>query len=224
MPHTNSRSKSDSRTAFQKKSQPFKNHKSSSSRPQIAVYDEQARHDYLTGFSARKKEAKAAAQERAKNRARAEKLELRRQLRATRLSKVQESIAEHDEWYGVESFTGLEPSQPLDNGAQKQTFIEEFEQGPSELTSTTVIIEPMEIDHSVLLDPTISKTSKCSKSKYDAQDRQFSGTGKGQTDKIQSAKKAKRIPYESKATRKIERAKKQRRREAKSKGKTHKKK
>jgi hypothetical protein len=59
--------------------------------------------EYLTGFSARKKAGKAAALERASQRAREEKLEFRRQLKDARLSKIKEAIDQQTEWYGSKS-------------------------------------------------------------------------------------------------------------------------
>ncbi|KAG0141491.1 hypothetical protein CROQUDRAFT_110442 [Cronartium quercuum f. sp. fusiforme G11] len=103
MPHTNSRERNRSRaTKGTKKFGPKSSSASilTKSSRSAAVYDDAARHEYLTGFSTRKKAAKLAAQQRTLKRAREEKLEIRRQLKAARLAKVKENVEEQAEWYG----------------------------------------------------------------------------------------------------------------------------
>ncbi|KNZ62825.1 hypothetical protein VP01_121g7 [Puccinia sorghi] len=204
-------------------------------RAQVVEYDEKDRYEYLTGFSARKKAGKVAAQERAARRAREEKLEFRRQLKDARLSKIKEAIDQQTEWYGIDAFEGGMETKATTGRSEK--FVEK-----SATATTTVTIEDMEVDHNVLIDKSSKNHGPDSHCHYQPHpERNFdrtcsTSTGKkvdngdkaqrqggdgrmsaGSSSKVKKSNtnKKKKIPYESKATRSIARAK----RESKRKGK-----
>ncbi|PLW10370.1 hypothetical protein PCANC_20719 [Puccinia coronata f. sp. avenae] len=251
MPHTNSKEWLKRNKLPSKKPSGAKNPSGSTGfklarRPRLVEYDEKDRYEYLTGFSARKKAGKAAALERASQRAREEKLEFRRQLKDARLSKIKEAIDQQTEWYGIDAFEG---QQNLETGGQVkptrvvEKFVEKSAGGAvsQSHTTTTVTIEPLEVDHSVLMANPDTRAPASSHSHYQPHpDRNFhkisssSSTpkppphdrtdnkprGLSKTSKPKSnnkTNKKKKIPYESKATRSIERVKKQAKRDSKSK-------
>lgn len=240
MPHTNSKKRvKTSKPAKRRKPQIDSNSKTRSLRPRAVVFDENDRYNYLTGFSTRKKAAKLAAQERAIERAKEEKRELRRQLKQTRLSKIKESIEQQAEWYGTDAFSELEDLRPGSDRPESniKTFIEESQDrnfdGQVHTRTTTVTIEPLEVDHTVLMNPSqISAHFPYPSKPQDSHTHQDpNGSRRGQSynqssvsnRKTHSAKesrekknKKKKVPYESKATRTIERVKKQSKRKSKS--------
>ncbi|EGG08713.1 uncharacterized protein MELLADRAFT_115950 [Melampsora larici-populina 98AG31] len=248
MPHTNSKERNKRRAELRTK---HKGSKSASSQfpfktdRKAAVFDDTARHEYLTGFSTRKKAAKLAAQQRATRREREERLELRRQLKATRLAKVKENLEMQAEYYGDDAFATIELDQLLpkhtetyENEDEERIKDEERYEDEEEpkgqsnkdasKSQTTVTVEAFSVDHTVLTesqpssshqttDPSFSKPTKPSTStSRDGFKKPFDHSSTGPTKK----KKPGRIPYESKATRKIERAKKQRKRTEKADGKS----
>ncbi|OAV94684.1 hypothetical protein PTTG_26903 [Puccinia triticina 1-1 BBBD Race 1] len=121
MPHTNSKEWLKRNKLSNRK--PSSSKKTSSSggsktvrRPHAVEYDEKDRYEYLTGFSARKKAGKLAAQERAAQKAREEKLEFRRQLKDARMSKIKEAIDQQTEWYG----SGYSTKQSAEAGTDRR--------------------------------------------------------------------------------------------------------
>jgi len=70
------------------------------------VFDDDARREYLTGFSKRKKEKKDAAKERALAKGREEKLEMRKQIRDARKEQAAANIAQAREYYGDDAEDG----------------------------------------------------------------------------------------------------------------------
>ncbi|KAH9452600.1 hypothetical protein Pst134EB_016554 [Puccinia striiformis f. sp. tritici] len=298
MPHTNSkewlkRNKLPNRKPLSSKKSTGSTDSRTGRRPQLVEYDENDRYDYLTGFSARKKAGKVAAQGRAALKAREEKLEFRRQLKDARMSKIKEAIDQQTEWYGsrsqltwspsnldtssekefhilsnlcwrflVDTFAGLEElDQPTNTSHQTrpttrkvEKFVEQSKDGTGaqSQTTTTVTIEPLELDHTVLMTnpehhyqppPSNSYLPHPDRNFHNIQPSSSSGIRKlpvgtdhyqqpqrttdssrktstrfaaaGGGSKTKSNKK-KKIPYESKATRTIERVKKQAKRDSKS--------
>ncbi|KAA1089382.1 hypothetical protein PGT21_016064 [Puccinia graminis f. sp. tritici] len=259
MPHTNSkewlkRNKLPNRKPSSTKKTNSGSGFKTARRPQAVEYDEKDRYEYLTGFSARKKAGKLAAQERAAQRAREEKLEFRRQLKDARMSKIKEAIEQQTEWYGIDAFEGQDPvsnSQPKPTRTVEK-FVEQSKDGTgsgSHTTTTTVTIEPLEVDHTVLMvNPSHhqpqsnyqphpdrnfhnmqSSSSSATRKSRDAPDyknpvqsthqsRNTTVNNKKTKSSSSSSKnnKKKKIPYESKATRSIERVKKQAKRDSKS--------
>lgn len=253
MPHTNSKERNKRRAELRSK---HKGPKSASSQfpfktdRKAAVFDDAARHEYLTGFSTRKKAAKLAAQQRATRREREERLELRRQLKATRLAKVKENLDMQAEYYGDNAFATIELDQLLPKhtetyvdedqdedeiGNEEQYEDEDETEGQSSKepakSQTTVTVEAFSIDHTVLNEPkpsgsnytTDQSLSNFTKSHKSTTRDRNSGDYKKSSDHSTGPPKKKKpgkIPYESKATRKIERAKKQRKRDEKTSGKS----
>ncbi|KAH9463355.1 hypothetical protein MJO29_008388 [Puccinia striiformis f. sp. tritici] len=267
MPHTNSkewlkRNKLPNRKPLSSKKSTGSTDSRTGRRPQLVEYDENDRYDYLTGFSARKKAGKVAAQGRAALKAREEKLEFRRQLKDARMSKIKEAIDQQTEWYGIDTFAGLEElDQPTNTSHQTrpttrkvEKFVEQSKDGTGahSQTTTTVTIEPLELDHTVLMTnpehhyqppPSNSYLPHPDRNFHNIQPSSSSGIRKlpvgtdhyqqpqrttdssrktstrfaaaGGGSKTKSNKK-KKIPYESKATRTIERVKKQAKRDSKS--------
>ncbi|WAQ90281.1 hypothetical protein PtA15_12A269 [Puccinia triticina] len=251
MPHTNSKEWLKRNKLSNRK--PSSSKKTSSSggsktvrRPHAVEYDEKDRYEYLTGFSARKKAGKLAAQERAAQKAREEKLEFRRQLKDARMSKIKEAIDQQTEWYGIDAFEGQVGTAPSNQPRPARTvekFVERSNDGvvsgPSQTTTTTVTIEPLEVDHTVLMaHPTnpqphsnyqphpdrnfhniqsSSSSSAATRKSRDGPDTtQSRKTISNRVKSSSKINKKKKIPYESKATRTIERVKKQAKRASKS--------
>ncbi|KAH9811427.1 nucleolar protein 12-domain-containing protein [Melampsora americana] len=252
MPHTNSKER-NKRRAELRASKPKGSKSASSQFPfktgrNAAVFDDTARHEYLTGFSTRKKAAKLAAQQRAIRREREERLELRRQLKATRLAKVKENLEMQAEYYGDDAFASIELDQLLPKHTETyvnedEDEIEDKEQDEDEdekeghskkevsKAQTTVTVEAFSVDHTVLTEAqpsgrhfTTDQSHLNSKKlqTFTSRERTSSELEKPSNHSTIQTKKKKpgRIPYESKSTRKIERAKKERKRSEKANGKS----
>ncbi|KAI9602821.1 hypothetical protein H4Q26_002125 [Puccinia striiformis f. sp. tritici PST-130] len=232
MPHTNSkewlkRNKLPNRKPLSSKKSTGSTDSRTGRRPQLVEYDENDRYDYLTGFSARKKAGKVAAQGRAALKAREEKLEFRRQLKDARMSKIKEAIDQQTEWYGIDTFAGLEElDQPTNTSHQTrpttrkvEKFVEQSKDGTGAQSQTTTTLPPHPDRNFHNIQPSSSSGIRklpVGTDHYQQPQRttdssrktstRFAAAGGGSKTK---SNKKKKIPYESKATRTIERVKKQ---------------
>ncbi|KAI9617449.1 hypothetical protein KEM48_004902 [Puccinia striiformis f. sp. tritici PST-130] len=77
------------------------------------------------------------------------------------MSKIKEAIDQQTEWYGIDTFAGLEElDQPTNTSHQARPTTRKVEKfvgqsndgtGAQSQTTTTVTIEPLELDHTVLM-------------------------------------------------------------------------
>ncbi|KAI8454578.1 hypothetical protein BY996DRAFT_7085038 [Phakopsora pachyrhizi] len=226
MPHTNSKSyiPTRNRKKFENNASSSNKYKNERKKNDVVKFDELDRFQYLTGFSARKKLAKEASKKRALERSKKERLEFRRELRQNRLNKVKETLEQQTEYYGVDAFSTIDTehitsggkTQKIDTERKilKESGIKERPDGLIETTETTVTIEPFEIDHSVLIDQEDSKSHL--KKNFDHLKTHSTRSNSFKSSSSKSASNSKKnhrkgkIAYESKATKNIERKKKQR--------------
>ncbi|KAI9608723.1 hypothetical protein H4Q26_004909 [Puccinia striiformis f. sp. tritici PST-130] len=156
------------------------------------------------------------------------------------MSKIKEAIDQQTEWYGIDTFAGLEElDQPTNTSHQARPTTRKVEKfvgqsndgtGAQSQTTTTVTIEPLELYHTILMsDPEhhyqpVQQLPPPSRSEF-SQHATFiflrnsktpgRSAAAGGGSKTKSNKK-KKIHYESKATRTIERVKKQAKHDSKS--------
>ncbi|KAG0141831.1 hypothetical protein CROQUDRAFT_98323, partial [Cronartium quercuum f. sp. fusiforme G11] len=149
-------------------------------------------------------------------------------LKAARLAKVKENVEEQAEWYGDDAFATVALDQLIpkrtetyDGGDTKEYDPQNQDDEEFSNSKTTVTVEAFSVDHSVLADqtPTASTSKTFDRTPSNSLPQNYIGT-KQSSQSSRGKKKVGKIPYESKATRSIDRAKKQRKREEKSSGKS----
>ncbi|KAH6850725.1 nucleolar protein 12-domain-containing protein [Chaetomium sp. MPI-CAGE-AT-0009] len=189
------------------------------------TFDKDARSEYLTGFHKRKQARIKHAQEVAEQKAREERIEIRKQIREDRKQAVEDHVqainkilreAEHagtgevdqnesgDEWGGL-SDTDI-PEAPID---LEEEYIDEDKY-------TTVTVEAVSVDRDGLHKPELEKPSEEVKSEREGAGAE-EDLKKGSKRPKDPTKKKKKFRYENKFDRAVE-ARKQRSKRRKDKG------
>lgn len=170
-------------------------------------FDINSREEYLTGFHKRKLARVKAAQVEAEKKAREERIIMRKKLRDSRKQELEEHVHTVNAMLGdledannstedEETWDGISDSNPPDSKS-----VDHLEEYVDEERYTTVTIESVDISRSGLIKPEIEKESKILEPGCITQDVEKSG-------KIPWPKKPKKkFRYETKAERKMTRAK-----------------
>ncbi|KAJ1955117.1 hypothetical protein IWQ62_005601 [Dispira parvispora] len=107
---------------------------------QAIKFDTDARKEFLTGFSKRKKERRRKAEEKRAEREKEERRELRKERKRNLKAQIEENIAQQRAYFGIED----DPEDPdqVDSGdaAVEQPDVTEY-QTPNTLTTVTVVSE-----------------------------------------------------------------------------------
>ncbi|KAJ3458656.1 hypothetical protein FSOLCH5_010570 [Fusarium solani] len=187
---------------------PSKKRKSTSAVEEVS-FDNDARHEYLTGFHKRKQQRIKNAQEEAAKRARQEKIEMRKQIREERRREVEQHVETvnrmlqeseaagaieqgsddaSDEWDGF-------PDQPnLDIVDHEEEYIDEDRY-------TTVTVESVSVTRDGLHKPKVDESEDEDDNKEEAKDTPDSKAAKSRQEKPK--KKKKKFRYESKFDREL---------------------
>ncbi|KAJ6625527.1 nucleolar protein 12-domain-containing protein [Mycena sp. CBHHK59/15] len=176
------------------------------------LFDDDARSEFLTGFHKRKLAKADAARKKAVEREKQERLEMRREQRRTLRERAIENAAQVEKAYGAvdvdeddAQWTGISGSDGKDKGKQME---EEYED--EDMLATVTVVEDFDPD-SFIHGPRLKTTPAQSASSVP-----LPLPVKPNSDRLKRTPKPKKVRYETKDARKVERTKQRARRTEKA--------
>ncbi|KAF8483174.1 nucleolar protein 12-domain-containing protein, partial [Gautieria morchelliformis] len=184
---------------------------------QEVVFDDDARREYLTGFRKRNLLKKEAKKKHAQERDRVEKLELRKQHRRELAERAAQNVRE------VEGAFGVLPEEPTLNPEiidhNEKTQQEELEFEDEEQLAIVTVVEDFAADSLRHPEPQRPADTDSPEQENKSASRSVSRTVRKKgilTSKSKPKSKSNKVRYETKAARKVERAKQKGRRTEKA--------